>query len=163
MKTEIHPKYVEAEIRCACGNVIKTRSTKPHDYRRHLQRSAIPSTPASRSSWIPPAAWTNSSSAWPRPRPPRPPTPPNNERESSPFPPDRPQEPQLLRAAAFAGRAPLASRETPSFLPMDLRPHIEKFARRLAEVETALSDPKAVRQSSNARRNWPANTPGSRI
>ncbi len=29
MKTDIHPKYVEAEIRCACGNVIKTRSTRP--------------------------------------------------------------------------------------------------------------------------------------
>src|ERR1043166_1176586 len=29
MKAEIHPKYVDAEIRCACGNVIKTRSTKP--------------------------------------------------------------------------------------------------------------------------------------
>jgi len=29
MKANIHPKYVEAEIRCACGNVIKTRSTKP--------------------------------------------------------------------------------------------------------------------------------------
>ena len=28
MKADIHPKYVEAEIRCACGNVIKTRSTK---------------------------------------------------------------------------------------------------------------------------------------
>ena len=28
MKTEIHPKYADAEIRCACGNVIKTRSTK---------------------------------------------------------------------------------------------------------------------------------------
>lgn len=29
MKDKIHPKYVDAEIRCACGNVIKTRSTKP--------------------------------------------------------------------------------------------------------------------------------------
>ena len=29
MRTDIHPKYVDAEIRCACGNVIKTRSTKP--------------------------------------------------------------------------------------------------------------------------------------
>jgi large subunit ribosomal protein L31 len=29
MKEKIHPKYVAAEIRCACGNVIKTRSTKP--------------------------------------------------------------------------------------------------------------------------------------
>ena len=27
MKLDIHPKYVDAEIRCACGNVIKTRST----------------------------------------------------------------------------------------------------------------------------------------
>ena len=29
MKADIHPKYVDAEIRCACGNVMKTRSTKP--------------------------------------------------------------------------------------------------------------------------------------
>lgn len=29
MKADIHPKYAPAEIRCACGNVIKTRSTKP--------------------------------------------------------------------------------------------------------------------------------------
>jgi large subunit ribosomal protein L31 len=29
MKANIHPKYVDAEIRCACGNSIKTRSTKP--------------------------------------------------------------------------------------------------------------------------------------
>ena len=28
MKAETHPKYDEAEIRCACGNVIKTRSTR---------------------------------------------------------------------------------------------------------------------------------------
>jgi peptide chain release factor 1 len=36
----------------------------------------------------------------------------------------------------------LAFRETPFFLPMDLRPYIEKFARRQVEVEAALSDPK---------------------
>ncbi len=29
MKADIHPKYQDAEIRCACGTVIKTRSTKP--------------------------------------------------------------------------------------------------------------------------------------
>jgi large subunit ribosomal protein L31 len=29
MKANLHPKYVEAEIRCACGNIFKTRSTKP--------------------------------------------------------------------------------------------------------------------------------------
>ena len=27
MKKEIHPEYIEAEIACACGNEIKTRST----------------------------------------------------------------------------------------------------------------------------------------
>ena len=28
MKDAIHPNYRDAEIRCACGNVIKTRSVK---------------------------------------------------------------------------------------------------------------------------------------
>jgi large subunit ribosomal protein L31 len=28
MKANIHPKYVEATIICACGNTWKTRSTK---------------------------------------------------------------------------------------------------------------------------------------
>lgn len=27
MKPGIHPKYYETKIRCACGNVIETRST----------------------------------------------------------------------------------------------------------------------------------------
>jgi peptide chain release factor 1 len=34
---------------------------------------------------------------------------------------------------------------------MDLRPHIEKFARRLAEVETALSDPKVFENKPRAQ------------
>ena len=29
MKPGIHPKYVETDVRCACGNTFKTRSTKP--------------------------------------------------------------------------------------------------------------------------------------
>lgn len=29
MKADLHPKYIDAEIRCACGNSIKTRSTRP--------------------------------------------------------------------------------------------------------------------------------------
>ncbi len=29
MKSKIHPKYVESTITCACGNVVKTRSTRP--------------------------------------------------------------------------------------------------------------------------------------
>ncbi len=29
MKKDIHPEYVACEIKCACGNVIQTRSTKP--------------------------------------------------------------------------------------------------------------------------------------
>ena len=28
MKEGIHPKYEQTTIRCACGNVIETRSTK---------------------------------------------------------------------------------------------------------------------------------------
>ena len=27
MKTDIHPKYYDTTIKCACGNVIETRST----------------------------------------------------------------------------------------------------------------------------------------
>ena len=29
MKPGIHPKYQDVEVRCACGNTFKTRSTKP--------------------------------------------------------------------------------------------------------------------------------------
>jgi large subunit ribosomal protein L31 len=29
MKTEIHPEYVEATIRCSCGNEWTTKSTRP--------------------------------------------------------------------------------------------------------------------------------------
>ena len=29
MKQKIHPKYEDATIVCACGNIVKTRSTKP--------------------------------------------------------------------------------------------------------------------------------------
>jgi len=29
MKEGIHPNYTESTITCACGNVIKTNSTKP--------------------------------------------------------------------------------------------------------------------------------------
>jgi len=29
MKANIHPKYVEAVVRCGCGETFKTRSTKP--------------------------------------------------------------------------------------------------------------------------------------
>ena len=29
MKTDIHPEYVVAHVRCSCGNEFETRSTKP--------------------------------------------------------------------------------------------------------------------------------------
>ena len=29
MKQGIHPNYVEATVKCACGETFKTRSTKP--------------------------------------------------------------------------------------------------------------------------------------
>src|SRR6266545_4247007 len=94
--------------------------------------SATRFTPASRSLWIPPVAWTNSSSAWPRRRPPRPrppPPPPRRRKRSSGFPALPP-----AAASSLCGRI--------FFSRMDLRPHIEKFSHRLAEVEAALSDPK---------------------
>lgn len=30
MKKDLHPNYEETTITCACGNVIKTASTKPN-------------------------------------------------------------------------------------------------------------------------------------
>jgi hypothetical protein len=44
---------------------------------------------------------------------------------------------------------------------MDLRPHIEKFGRRLAEVEAALSDPKVFDNPQRAQELF-RSTPGSR-
>jgi large subunit ribosomal protein L31 len=29
MKAEIHPQYIDAHVRCTCGNEFMTRSTKP--------------------------------------------------------------------------------------------------------------------------------------
>ena len=29
MKKDLHPEYYEIEVKCACGNSIKTRSTLP--------------------------------------------------------------------------------------------------------------------------------------
>ena len=29
MKADIHPEYVEATVKCSCGNTFTTRSTKP--------------------------------------------------------------------------------------------------------------------------------------
>ncbi len=29
MKEKIHPKYADCNIVCVCGNIVKTRSTKP--------------------------------------------------------------------------------------------------------------------------------------
>jgi large subunit ribosomal protein L31 len=29
VKAEIHPEYVDAHVRCTCGNEFMTRSTKP--------------------------------------------------------------------------------------------------------------------------------------
>jgi len=28
MKTDIHPSYIDANVRCSCGNTFTTRSTK---------------------------------------------------------------------------------------------------------------------------------------
>ena len=38
MKADIHPEYVEATVRCSCGNTFTTRSTQGRPPRRALQR-----------------------------------------------------------------------------------------------------------------------------
>ncbi len=52
MKEGIHPNYEQTTIRCACGNVIATGSTKK-DIRVEICSSATLSIPASRS-WLTP-------------------------------------------------------------------------------------------------------------
>src|SRR5712664_1482541 len=121
MKADIHPKYQAAEMRCACGNVVQTRSTKPVIL-VGICNVCHPSTPATRSSSIPPGAWTNSSSAWPKPTPSGPPSRRKGKRSSRLCPPP-PAE-----GCSFAGGLLF-------YHIMDLRPYIERYARRLAEVE----------------------------
>ncbi len=29
MKTDIHPEYVDATVKCSCGHTFETRATKP--------------------------------------------------------------------------------------------------------------------------------------
>ena len=36
MKTDIHPKYVEVNVRCACGETYTTRSTKGGEIRLEI-------------------------------------------------------------------------------------------------------------------------------
>ena len=64
MKTDIHPEYVEAHVRCTCGNEFTTRSTSQRSVWRSA-RTAIRSTRASRSWSTPVAAWSASSAAPP--------------------------------------------------------------------------------------------------
>lgn len=42
MKKEIHPKYDKAVIKCACGNVIETKSTVPGEMRVELCSACHP-------------------------------------------------------------------------------------------------------------------------
>src|SRR5262245_44249202 len=108
---------------------------------------AIPSTPVSRNSSIRPAAWTNSSSAWPKRRPPRPLRRPRRQRNSvAPlYPPARPT--RCTGGLLFPRQTDYQQRQR----RMDLKPQIEKFARRFAEVESALSDPKAFDNPQRAQ------------
>ncbi len=42
MKTDIHPKYVEINAHCSCGNVVKTRSTLGKDIHLDVCSSCHP-------------------------------------------------------------------------------------------------------------------------
>ena len=69
MKQGIHPNYKPTTIRCACGNVIETGSTKQNITVEICSKchpfftgapSATPSSPASRSWSTPAAVWISS-------------------------------------------------------------------------------------------------------
>ena len=63
MKEGIHPNYEQTTIKCACGNVIETGSTK-----KDIAPSVTPSLLASRRWWIlaDVSAASTRSSAWTR-------------------------------------------------------------------------------------------------
>ena len=56
MKENIHPKYEDATITCACGNVINTKSTKG-DIRVEICSKCHPFFTGNRSSLIPADVW----------------------------------------------------------------------------------------------------------
>ena len=56
MKEGIHPDYKPTTIRCACGEVIETRSTKS-DIKVEICSKCHPSIPESKSWSIPAGAW----------------------------------------------------------------------------------------------------------
>src|SRR3954469_3006850 len=102
---------------------------------------AIRFIPARRNSLIRPAAWISSSNAWPRRKP---------RRRLRPKPPAR-----RKRSSRPHFTARLVHRLRGRFLfcmgKLDLRPHIDRFARRFAEVEAALNDPKAFDNPQRAQ------------
>ncbi len=42
MKAEIHPKYAEVNVKCACGNTFKTRSTLGSDIQTDICAACHP-------------------------------------------------------------------------------------------------------------------------
>ena len=42
MKTDVHPTYAETTVRCSCGNVFTTRSTKPGELHVELCNECHP-------------------------------------------------------------------------------------------------------------------------
>ena len=67
MKTDIHPEYVEAHVRCTCGNEFTTRSTKP-ELHVEICSECHPFYTGSRSWSTPVAAWSASSAGRPSAR-----------------------------------------------------------------------------------------------
>ena len=67
MKKEIHPKYVEGKVLCACGAEYTIMTTQSETKSISVP-SAIPSSRASRNSWTLRGAWTASGAvtAWQR-------------------------------------------------------------------------------------------------
>src|SRR5206468_4308037 len=127
-----------------------------------------PSTPASRNSSIPPDASINSNNAWPKRLPRKPPPRLRRRKRSSSCFLNRPhgrrghtggfifieRHETIWQASASRRVQGVNSRTGITRLitsRMDLKPHIERFARRFGEVEAALSDPKVFDNPQRAQ------------
>ena len=62
MKEGIHPNYQQTTIKCACGNVIETGSTKK-DIRVEVCSKCHPFFTGKQKLWIPADVWRSSTSA----------------------------------------------------------------------------------------------------
>ena len=155
MKTEIHPTYRDAHVRCTCGNEFTTRSVETRSTSRSA-RTAIPSTRAGRSSWTPAVASSASSAAPPDARPAPPPSggagPMRRPGEAVVSVADKPAEAVGARRARPAARRPRRAGRRPGRARGRDDARHQNVGRRRPQ---ALAPSSSRRQSGSTRRRRP--------